>query len=171
VPVVVAVPKLAELLLAGKRRALHLEMRDTYARSELFEAWQAGRSVDRSEADARWRALLAPLVARGGDLRRLRIVSEPITEYVRYEFEVTPTSNVAAGEVVRWLPRDRASDLRLPGNDFWLIDDVLLFNLASGDGDWLGVQQSDDPRVIQFCAESFEAAWARGVDHVDYRPA
>jgi hypothetical protein len=166
----VAVPKLADLLLAAERRALHLEMRDTYARSALFRAWQTGQPQDRSGADAQWRALLAPLVRRRGDVRRLRIISEPVTEYVRYEYEVTPPANLAAGEVVRWLPRERASDLRLPGNDFWLVDDALLFNLASGDGDWLGVQPNDDPAVIEFCAESFEAAWDRAVDHGDYRP-
>ncbi len=115
-------------------------------------------------------ALLAPLVASGGDLRRLRTVSEPITEYVRYEYDVTPFANLAGGEVVRWLPRDRASDLRFPGNDFWLIDDWLLFSISSGDGEWLGVQPNDDPRVIGFCAESFEAAWRRAIDYSDYRP-
>jgi hypothetical protein len=166
----VSVPKLAELLVVAERRALHLEMRDTYARSPLFLAWEAGTPHDRREADAQWATLLAPLVGRGGDVRRLRIVSEPVTEYVRYEYEVTPVANLAAGELVRWLPRDQASDLRLPGNDFWLIDDVLLFNLASGDGDWLGVQRNDDPSVLAFCAEAFEAAWFRAVDHGDYRP-
>lgn len=167
----VAVPKLAELLFAAQRRALHLELRDTYERTALFNAWQAGDSHTRSEADAQWHALLAPLVAHGGDLRRLRIVSEPITEYVRYEYEVTPLASLAGGEVVRWLPRDRASDLKLPGNDFWLIDDWLLFNLNSGDGEWLGVQANDDASVIEFCAESFEAAWHRAIDHGDYRPS
>lgn len=168
---VVALPKLADLLLAAKRRALHLEMRDTYARTPRFDAWKAGRTSDRREADAEWHALLAPLVQHGGDIRRLRIVSEPITEYVRYEYEVTPLANLAGGEAVRWLPRDQASDLRLPGNDFWLIDDALLFNLSGGDGEWLGVQVNDDPGVIAFCADSFETAWARAVDHGNYHPA
>ena len=165
-----AVPKLADLLVAAQRRALHLEMRDTYARSPRFLAWQSGKPPGRNEADAQWHALLAPLVARGGDLRRLRIVSEPLSEYVRYEYEVTPLANLAGGEAVRWLPRDKASDLRFPGNDFWLIDDYLLFNLASGDGDSLGVQPNDDASVIAFCAESFEAAWRRAINHDDYRP-
>ena len=167
---VVAVPRLADRLLAAERRALHLEMRDTYARSALFEAWAAGRTHDRSEADAQWRALLAPLAECGGDIRRLRIVSEPVTDYVRYEYEVTPLANLTAGEAVRWLPRAQASDLMLPGNDFWLIDDTLLFNLSSGDGEWLGVQPNDRPDVIAFCAASFEAAWGRAIDHSNYRP-
>lgn len=145
-------------------------MRDTYHRSPLFKAWQAGDLHTRREADAQWHTLLAPLVQLGGDLRRLRIVSEPVTEYIRYEYEVTPLANLAGGESVRWLPRDKASDLRLPGNDFWLIDDRLLFNISSGDGEWLGIQSNDGPRVIEFCIESFEAAWQRAIDHGDYRP-
>jgi hypothetical protein len=32
--------------------------------------------------------------------------------------------NAAAGEDVRWLPRRRASDLALPGTDFWVLDGV-----------------------------------------------
>jgi Family of unknown function (DUF6879) len=38
--------------------------------------------------------------------------------------EGTAGLNIAAGEEVRWLPRRRASDLRLPGNDFWLLDEL-----------------------------------------------
>lgn len=160
---------LRELLRAATRRALHLELRDCYERTERFVAWQSKAPFDRTELAAGWRELLAPLVSRGGDVRRLRVVSEPISEYVRYEYEVTP-ENLAAGEQVRWLPRQRASNLRFPGNDFWLIDDRLLFNISGGDGQYLDVEQNDDPEVIDFCLASFEAAWCRAVDHSDYRP-
>lgn len=40
---------------------------------------------------------------RGVVMRRLRVVSEPVRDYVRYEYDGTFT-NVAAGEDVRWLP-------------------------------------------------------------------
>jgi hypothetical protein len=169
--VVAALPDLAVALRAARRRALHIEMRDTYEITKEIEARFAGAPAPGPEAFAEWHDLLSPLVTAGGDLRRLRIVSEPITDYVRFEHEDTPAANLAAGEIVRWIPRDRASDLRLPGNDFWLVDDTLLFNLASGDGDWLGIQRNDDPDVLAFCLESFEAAWLRGIDHADYRPA
>jgi len=168
--VAVSVPELDELLNSAQRRVLHLEMRDVYARSQAFEEWLAGRPYDRTAADGQWRSLIAPLVARGVDVRRLRVVSEPVTNYIRYEHEVTSAANLAAGERVRWLPRGRASDLTFPGNDFWLVDDRLLFNISSGDGDWLGVESNDEPGVAKFCASAFEAAWDRGIDHNDYRP-
>ena len=133
-------------------------------------AWLDDPNVDRSDADREWADIVEPLRTHGADLRRLRVVSEPWSTYVRYEFVVTP-GIIAAGERVRWLPRDQASDLRLPGNDFWMIDDHLVFNLTAGDGAWLGTQGNDDPEVLAFCLESFEAAWSRAVEHEQYRAA
>jgi len=159
------------LLDGARRRALHLELRDVYADSAAFPAWKAGEPHDRGPADRQWHGLIAPLVARGIDVRRLRVVSEPVTDYIRFEYEVTPAANLAAGERVRWLPRSRASDLRFPGNDFWLVDDSMLFNLFSGDGEWTGVELITDADVVKFCGSAFDAAWDRGVDHEVYRPA
>lgn len=59
--------------------------------------------------------------ARGVVVRRARIVSEPLSDYCRFEYDVTGPVNLAGGEEVRWLPRRRASDIALPGNDFWVL--------------------------------------------------
>ena len=78
--------------------------------------------------------------------------------------------NSAAGEEVRWLPRRRASDLCLPGNDFWLFDDRLIrFHHFSGDGEIVEDELCDDPAVIARCMTAFEAVWDRAVPHADYR--
>ena len=69
--------------------------------------------------------MTSDLASKGVSLRRARIVSEPVSEYVRFEYDCT-FMNVAAGENVRWRPRRRATDLALPGNDFWLVDGQLL---------------------------------------------
>jgi hypothetical protein len=104
--------------------------------------------------------------------RRARIVSEPVTPYIRFEYDVTRSMNIAAGEQVRWLPRRRASDLALPGNDFWVFDDRLVrFGHFAGDGTVTGHEMSGDPAVVKLCAAAFEAVWERAVDHEDYRPA
>jgi hypothetical protein len=169
--VAVAVPTLEALLAAAERRALHLETRDVYAGSPRFAAWQRGEPQDRSDADGRWSELLTPLVRRGGDIRRARIVSEPVTEYIRFEWEVTPYANLAAGERVRWLPRRNAAALAIPGEDYWLIDDVVLFNHFSGIGELTDVELNADARVVRLCEAAFEEVWKLGRDHADYRPA
>lgn len=105
-------------------------------------------------------------------MRRARIISEPASDYIRFEYEVTPAANLAAAEHVRWLPRQRASDLALPGNDFWLFDGALvLFNYFSGDGAAAGAELRDEPAIVKLCGSAFDAAWDRAVPHEDYRPA
>src|SRR5262249_48426685 len=98
--------------------------------------------------------------------------SEPISEYIRYEYEMTPGLNVAAGELVKWLPRRQASDLALPGNDFWVFDDRLVrFGHFAGNGDYVGADLTQDSAAVTLCTAAFEAVWERGVEHHDYQPA
>lgn len=169
-----AEPDFAELLAGCRSTAIHLELRDGYMRDDpAFVAWQAGQRHDPADRDSWWRPwldVIAATVARGVVIRRARIVSEPVSEYVQYEYDVTFT-NVAAGEQVRWLPRRNATDIALPGNDFWLLDDrLVLVNHFTGDGDVAGFELRDDQPVVALCALAFEAVWARAVPHEEYKP-
>lgn len=178
IPAPTGSPTYGELLAATTTSAVHLEARDTYTPdSERFLRWLDGYRADPADRESWWRPFhsqVAEAVARGVAVRRVRIVSEPVTPYIRYEYEVT-YQNLAAGEQVRWLPRRRASDLCLPGNDFWLFDDRLVrFHHFAGDGTSLGPgpegkEFRDEPTVIKLCAAAFEAAWERAIDHADYR--
>jgi hypothetical protein len=168
------VPPFAELLGACQRSAVHLEMRDAYAvdyESGPFADWRAGARHDPADRASWWRPwldLVQQNVARGVTIRRARIVSEPVSEYIRFEYDGTFT-NVAAGEQVRWLPRRRASDIALPGNDFWLFDDHLVhWNHFAGDGSSQGPELSEDPGAAKLCAEAFEAVWDRSTPHDQY---
>jgi hypothetical protein len=167
-------PTLEELLRSCERSALHLEMRDGYMRGDpMFVAWQAGHHADRADRESWWRPwldVMAQTVDRGVDLRRARIVSEPVSEYIRFEYDVTFT-NIAAGEQVRWLSRRRATDIALPGNDFWLFDDkVVLVNHFTGEGDWAGAEVTTDPVVAKLCGAAFAMVWERATPHEDYKP-
>ncbi|MEW9554230.1 DUF6879 family protein [Nonomuraea sp. NPDC050783] len=168
-----ASPTLNELLDGCTRSAMHLEMRDGYGRSSPgFRAWLEEKPFDRTDFDAPWVSLIRRTVARGVVVRRARIISEPISDYIRYEHSATPYANLAGGEQVRWLPRHQSSDLTLPGNDFWLFDDRLVrFGLHSGDGEATGYEFSEDPAVVKLYASAFEAVWQRGIDHAEYHPA
>lgn len=72
---------------------------------------------------------------------------------------------------MRWLPRRRASDIPLPGNDFWLLDDRLVqFHHFTGTGDWAadGKERTTDPAAVALCRAAFETVWERGVPHEKY---
>jgi hypothetical protein len=55
-------------------------------------------------------------VAGGVRMRRVRSISEPLADFIRFEYDITIGRNVAAGEQVRWLPRRRPTNLTLPGH-------------------------------------------------------
>ncbi|MDG4531910.1 DUF6879 family protein [Streptomyces sp. AV19] len=164
-----------ELLNSATHSAVHLEMRDIYGvagEAEEFEQWKRTGEVDldpESEGWSRWTALVRQAVARGVVMRRARIVSEPVSQYIKYEHATTAV-NVTVGEQVRWLPRRRTSDIALPGNDFWLFDDRLVrFNHFTGDGDGAGFEYVEDKAVIKLCADAFAAVWERGVPHEEFK--
>jgi hypothetical protein len=166
-----------QLLSSCDRSAVHLEMRDGYSRTDpMFISWRQGQHRDPADWDSWWRPWLDIVVAarrRGVIIRRARIVSEPVSEYIRFEHEITFT-NVETGEDVRWLPRRRASDLALPGNDFWVFDDrVVLWNHFTGEGEVSpeGWEITEDLAQVKACAAAFESVWDRAVPHRDYRPA
>ena len=153
--------------------AVHLEMHDQHMTSDpAFQAWLAGRSAPQEPA-VQYRAYTEAVlsaVRRGVTVRRARIISEPASDYVRWEHFLTSPVNIAAGEQVRWLPRRLASTLALPGNPYWVFDDRLVrFTLFGGDGEVLGHQYSGDPAVIAACGSAFEAVWGHAIPHEDYR--
>ena len=164
------VPPFGELIAATRRSAAHLETRDGYTPDDpAFAGWRAGKPAA-APAGAAWYDLVREQTARGVEFRRARIVSEPLADYIRFEYEST-AFNVAAGELVRWLPRHTAPGLLVPLADFWLFDDRLVrFGFFAGDGTFLRHDLCEEPEVVRSCAEAFEQVWRRAVPHDQYRP-
>jgi len=82
----------------------------------------------------------------GGSFPRIRVVSEPLAPFIRFEYEMTAAVSIAAGEQVRWLPRRRGVDLCLPLNDYWVFDGRLVrFHYFSGTGEIVEDELADDP--------------------------
>ncbi|MFE3719648.1 DUF6879 family protein [Streptomyces cyaneofuscatus] len=163
------VPDFTALLRSAERSAVHLEMRDSYMADALFDRWRKGRGEELPEEYRQWQELVRETVARGVTLRRARIVSEPVTDYIRWEHSLTARHNIAAGEIVRWLPRRLASDLALPGNDLWLIDgERVLFHWFTGDGEWAGHEFNEDPATVKMVVTSLEAVWDRAIPHEEF---
>ncbi|MDT0305025.1 DUF6879 family protein [Streptomonospora wellingtoniae] len=163
-------------LAKAQHSAVHLEMRDAYQPSDPeFIAWQSGKRLDPSaDRESWWNPFLdivAETTGRGVVMRRARIVSEPVTDYIKYEYDVT-FPNVAAGELVRWLPRRNAADIALPGSDLWMFDDsTISFTYFSGVGEVVDREVRTEPEVLSLVRSAFEAVWARAVPHEEYKPA
>ena len=168
-----SVGRFAEIMAGVRHSAVHLEMRDYYGvedEMKHFAAFQRGTWAMAAErADRRaWLDLVAEAVGRGVSVRRARIVSTTVSDYIRYEHAGTQM-NIEAGEQVRWLARRSVSDLGLPGNDFWLFDDRLVqFNVFDGLGRWVGTDFSEEPDVVRLCSAAFESVWERAVPHAEF---
>ncbi|MEU9102398.1 DUF6879 family protein [Streptomyces sp. NPDC048361] len=162
-----------DLFRSCRVSAVHLEMRDAYAvknEVETLAAWRAGNDPSRTDPAYRrdWLDLVEETVSRGVEIRRARIVSEPVSEYIKYEHAGTQL-NIDAGEQVRWLGRHRATGIALPANDFWIYDGQLVeFNLFDGHGRKVGQELTEDPDVVRLCVGAFEAVWDRAVPHKEY---
>lgn len=161
----------ADLIRSAERSAVHLELRDWYRvenETDGFEAWRQGKRLDPADRDAWWRPwldLVQEVTEKGVAIRRARVVSEPVSDYIRFEHSGTFT-NVAAGEEIRWLPRRNSSDIALPGNDCWIFDGRLVqFNIFDGDGRWVHTDQTEDPAVVALCNSAFAQVWERGIPH------
>ncbi|MGW5864883.1 DUF6879 family protein [Streptomyces sp. NPDC055239] len=167
-----SVPSFAELLGRCERSAVHLELRDSYAASDRFEAWKRGERISWDDRESWWHPydqLIADTVARGVVIRRARVISEPVSDYIRWEHYVTH-ANVTAGEEVRWLPRRLSTAIALPGNDFWLFDEALLrVHHFSGDGAVVEDEITADPEAVKLCSTAFEAVWERAIPHHRYK--
>ncbi|MFD8547490.1 DUF6879 family protein [Streptomyces sp. NPDC059649] len=165
-----------EGLAKAQHSAVHLEMRDIYTPDDPeFARWRAGHRYDSDPTKlpdcwGSWGDLVTGTTARGVVIRRARIVSEPVTDYIRYEHDMS-FANVAAGELVRWLPRRKAADIPLPGTDLWMFDrKSVLFTYFSGAGDVVDREWRTEPAVIEFVSLAFEAVWERAIPHEEYKP-
>jgi hypothetical protein len=166
------VPPFSELIAATTRSAVHLETRDAYTPSDpQFQDWLAGRPIP-VPAIPDWRDLVREHTARGVSFRRARVVSEPVSDCVRFEHFITDATNVAGGEEIRWLPRQRAGSVCVPVNDFWVFDDRLVrFGYFAGDGEFVEHELTDDLEAVRTCVTAFEAVWGIAVPHAAYRLA
>jgi hypothetical protein len=170
------VSPIRKALEVARSSAVHFEARDVYMPDDPdYLGWVAGKRFDPAARYSEWFELIAATVARGVQVRRARIVSEPVTDYIRFEYDVTAGLNVAAGEQVRWLPRRRTAGLLVPALDCWIFDDeTVIFNHFAGDGSWPGeeggTEVCENRQLARRYAAAFDEVWARGIDHADYTP-
>lgn len=159
-----------------ERDAFHLEMRDVYRVQDEVEPQRKWRDGEWTDAEAAewwepWLAKMRRVTGQGRTVRRLRIVTEPITDYTRFLWEGT-RFNVSAGEDVRWLPRHLVpDDVELPPEDLWLLDDTrLILNHFDEPALSMRMEQVEDPDLIALVVDSRDRLWPLAIPHAEYRP-
>jgi Family of unknown function (DUF6879) len=130
--------------------AFRLEVRDNYA--DPGEAEHVQRFLAREPDDDSWMEDWLGLMLRrsleGQRIERVRVVSEPWSDYTRFGLHLSRL-NTAAGEDIRYLPRDLATQLGLPDYDFWLLDSHKMCILRHDDKDvLLGADVITDPATV-----------------------
>lgn len=167
-----AIPDFNDLLNRTRHLALKLELRDEYLVTDpAYLAWQRGDHDETYRLYTPWTDIVRETVARGVDMRRVRVVSEPVSVYIRFEHAVTQKVNIDGGERIRWIGRGDVADLLLPPVDLWVLDDVALVYLFGADGESAGARLIDDAAVVAGARDAIEAAWERATEHASYDPS
>lgn len=157
--------------------ARRLETRDRYRDPEEDDA--LARYLDGSPENPGYvasrdywlRGTIRAAVDAGRCFTRVRVVPEPLTPYLRFGLYHC-AFNVDAGEDIRYLPRDRANALDLPGHDFWLFDEQRLALLwFTPDDRLLGAQLSTEPTVVRQHMRWLDLAEAHATPYRDYLAA
>jgi hypothetical protein len=150
-----------------------LETLQQYSGSSEDEAiaeWRRTGVVPVTDELREWCERIQQRVQNGCRVQRVHVVTEPLTDYMRFEL-ASYAPNVEAGEDVRiipardgWWPNDVA-----PNTDFWLIDGRHLWSMRYGSrGQWLGAELVTDARQVVDAGAARDAALAQSVSWRDY---
>ncbi|RZQ59853.1 DUF6879 family protein [Amycolatopsis suaedae] len=132
--------------------------------ADLMRRWRAGLGRDPA-ADQPWIDYVQDLVQRGIPFQRVRLLTDPITEYLRCQLDVS-YMNVDAGEDIRWVEQHAAARLGMPAYDYYLIDDARVAVLVFGDNGLLaGLRTSTAGEVISQHRRWRDVIWPHAVPH------
>jgi hypothetical protein len=161
--------ELADFVLGYEHTAFRLEWRERYNEPEEAEPLRRFLAGEPDYAwNEDWAAMIQRRTASGQRTERVRIVSEPHSDYTRFGLDLARI-NVAAGEDIRYLPRNRAERLDLPDYDFWLIDSARLAILRFGEDDvLLGAELVGDPAALVKHCSWRDVAWHHATPLAEY---
>jgi hypothetical protein len=117
-----------DLLRSFRRTAFYLEAQDAYAldyEASDLERFLAGSPTPPPEVGwwRPWLDQVAGLTRQGKQVTRVRVISEPPSDYQRWGLWALPW-HARAGEQISYVPRSAATVIGLPLDcDWWLLDD------------------------------------------------
>jgi hypothetical protein len=147
------------------RSAFRLELLDEYDSQitrERVARFLAGEPEDHDVRDY-WDQVVGNARRAGKVMERVHVISEPLTDYLRFEFDFYHGS-IKAGEDIRILTADAAVGLDLPDFDYWLFDDARAAVMYYADrGAWLRTEIITEPGFIEHCRRWRRAALSSAI--------
>lgn len=135
--------------------AFRIESRERYNPAnerEPVHAFLSGKAMD-VDWMRPWCDLIQNHIAEGRRVERVRIVSVPFSDYTRFGLHLS-SINIAAGEDIRYLEREKAQSLGLPNLDAWLFDSIRVAQMKFDEADstLIHAEIINDPGVVvQHC--------------------
>lgn len=147
------------------------EAQGTYNQPDEVEPWQRWRDGIPVLQDLDWlRPWLDEIQAAtksGKVFQRVRMLTEPLTEYLRWQMEVTP-ANLAAGEEISLVTQAAAARLGLPEHDFWIFDHAKVAVLHYGPEGLIGAEIVTEPATVARYEQWRKIACAEAVPYDDF---
>lgn len=128
--------KLADAFSSFKKSARRLELLQEYHIDgnewETFRKFKAGEPTAIYEELAEWNSLLDSWTKRGISVDRIRVIDNPLSDYLKYQIDLGYVPSALCGQSVRFISRDRFNEISkgLINTDFWLFDDEFVFELV-----------------------------------------
>jgi hypothetical protein len=160
-------PNLDDAFDTFTRDATRIEVLPSFRIEEEAAALVTAREGRRPDLGflREWHEYLDEVRASGRTSRRLRLISDPITEYERFEVRWGYTSNAEHGEEIRLLSRSATPDVE----DYWIFDNEMVFEmLYSPDGSFIGSQAVDADKAKSIVIW-LAATWPSATPLTDYR--
>jgi len=155
--------RFGELFTSFNHTAFRLEPRERYdspGEVEPLRRFLAGEPDDLAW-NREWLDLMSAHAAAGRIVRRVRVVTVPLSDYSRFGLWCAGFA-AKAGEEIRYL--DRAQAEGLPDLDFWVFDSKWAAILRFDDDDvLLGAEIVTDPVVVVELSAARDDAWHRSV--------
>ena len=127
-----------------------LQRYDVSYEREGYDRFLAGETQGESPALTNWIDGTIKAVAAGKQMRRVHVVEEPLSDYLRYEFGWAYEHTVTAGEDVRLIPVETGHwPEEIPHYDYWLFDSKILVAMYyEDDGAFSAAEVIDEPEKI-----------------------
>jgi hypothetical protein len=169
-------PEFAALFTGFRHTAYRLEILQSYDvgyEDQSFRAFLAGDPLVADPARDEWTGMVRAAAADGKVFQRVHLVTEPLSDYVRYELAWWYAPNTEAGDDVRILPADRVPSKELAAliglGDYWLFDSSDLWVMHyDTDSRFQYAEQVSDHEMIVTRAYWRDAALHYAIPYTDY---